>query len=160
MRRASRQRLIVLTITTALLGAALWQWQRDARAAPGTLLGRDAASVQRIALDLAGAPTAHYEKRDGHWWRVDGTPRRDDDGRLDELADIASAHVLRWRPAGDFALARIGLAPPAAVVTLDGERVAFGETSVTGPQRYVLVGQRIALVPAHYMPRPPASHQP
>ena len=79
------------------------------------------------------------------------------DGRLSELADTAAAQVLSWRPASDFELARIGLAPPQAVLGLNGQRLEFGEMSVTGPQHFVRVGERIALVSARYMPRSPAT---
>lgn len=158
MTRTARQRIALLAITVALLTVAGWQWRSEAQAAPGTLLTLDPAAVSHIALGFSGAPMAHYEKRNGHWWNVDGTPRRADDGRLGELANTAAANVLSWRPASDFQPARIGLMPPAAVIVLNGQRIEFGETSVTGPQRYVRVGERIALVPAHYTPRPPTGH--
>jgi hypothetical protein len=82
MTRASRRRLALLAAVVALLAVAGWQWQRDAQAAPGSLLTLEPASVDHIALAISGAPAVHYEKRDGHWWIVDGTPRRTDDGRL------------------------------------------------------------------------------
>lgn len=157
MKRASRHRLLLLSATAALLAVAGWQLRRDARDAPGTLLALDPATVTHVALALPGAPTMHYEKHDdGHWWRIDGTPVRAIDGRLDELAGTAAASVLSWRPASDFDPAKIGLAPPRAVLDLDGHALEFGETSVTGPQHYVRVGQRIALVSERYMPRSPA----
>lgn len=158
MTRPARRRIALLAMAVALLAVAGWQWRSDAQAEPGTLLTLDPASVSRIALGFSGAPMVHYEKRGEHWWNVDGTPQRADDGRLGELADTAAANVLSWRPASDFQPARIGLAPPAAVIVLDGQRIEFGETSVTGPQRYVRVGERIALVPARYTPRPPTGH--
>jgi len=80
-----------------------------------------------------------------------------DDARLNDLADTAAAHVLSWRPASDFEPAKIGLAPPRAVLALDGQVLEFGESSVTGPQHYVRVGQRIALVASRYVPRSPAT---
>lgn len=155
MKRAARQRLGVLFVVLTLLALVGWQRQRDARDAPGTLLALAPASISRIALRIGNAPAMHYEKRAGHWWRVDGTATRTDDGRLAELADTAAAPVLRWRPASDFQPARIGLAPAQAVLSLDGQTLEFGETSVTGPQRYVRVGERIALISARYAPRPP-----
>ena len=157
MKRASRQRLILLLAVLVLLVLAGWQLQRDARDETGSLTSIDPASVTHITLTLPGAPTMHYEKRNGHWWRTDGTPARANDARLSDLADIAAAHVLSWRPARDFEPAKIGLAPPKAVLDLDGQTLEFGESSVTGPQHYVRVGQRIALVSARYMPRSPAT---
>jgi hypothetical protein len=157
MKRATRQRLLVLFLAAALLLLAGWQWQRDARAAPGPLTALAPASVTRIALTLPGARALHYEKRDGHWWRTDGTPVRAIDSRVNELADIAAASALSWRAATDFDPAKIGLLPPQALLVLNTQTLAFGETSVTEPQHYVQVGQRIALVSPRYVPRSPAA---
>lgn len=156
MKRAVRQRLILLAAVAVLAVLAVWQMQRDARAEAGALTALDPAAITHITLTLPGAPTLHYEKREGHWWRVDGTPVRAIDGRLAELADTAAARVLSWRPASDFDPARIGLLPPRATLTLDGTPLEFGEISVTGPQHYVRVGQRVALVSQRYMPQSPA----
>jgi hypothetical protein len=157
MKRGTRQRLILLFAVLALLVLAGWQLQRDASNETGPLTSIDPASVSHITLTLPGAPAMHYEKREAHWWRIDGIPARANDARLGDLADTAAAHVLSWRPASDFDPAKIGLAPPKAVLDLDGQTLEFGEASVTGPQHYVRVGQRIALVSARYAPRSPAT---
>ncbi|MDE2249048.1 MAG: hypothetical protein KGJ96_10795 [Xanthomonadaceae bacterium] len=158
MKRAARQRLLLSLAVIGLLGLAGWQWRHDARDATGTLTALDPAAIGHITLSLPGAAPLHYEKRaDGHWWQIDGTPSRvPDDARLRDLANIAAAPVLSWRPASDFDPARIGLAPPRATLDLDGHALAFGVSVVTGPQHYVRVGRRIALVPSRYMPRSPA----
>src|SRR5690348_3632302 len=157
MKRSVRQRLILLLAVLALLVLTGWQLQRDAHQATGPLTSLDPAGIMHIGVTLPGLPAMHYEKRDGHWWRTDGTPARANDARLSDLADTAAAHVLSWRPAGDFDPAKIGLAPPKAVLNLDGQTLEFGEVSVTGPQHYVRVGQRVALVSSRYMPRSPAT---
>lgn len=157
MKRAARQRVFLLVAVLALLALAGWQLQRDARHENGNLTALDPAAISRVSLTLPGAAALHYEKRsDGHWWRIDGTPRPvADDDRLNDLTDIAAAHVLSWRPASDFDPAKIGLSPPRAVLILDGQSLAFGVSAVTGPQQYVQVGQRMALVSLRYMPRSP-----
>ncbi|WP_049623747.1 hypothetical protein [Frateuria defendens] len=154
MKRATRQRLGLLIGVAALLGLAGWQWQHDSAAAPGALLDLDPAAISRVAVQLGHGPAEDYLRRDGHWWRADAPAVRADDGRLDELAATARAPVLAWRAAADFDPAKIGLAPPQATLRLDGRELTFGETAVTGPQRYVRVGDRVALVPERYMPRP------
>ena len=157
MKRAARQRWLLLASVAVLLGLALWQWQRDAGHANDALTTLDPAAIGHISLALPDAATLHYEKRsDGHWWRIDGTAHRvADDDRLRDLADIAGARVLSWRSLGDFEPAKIGLAPPQAILTLDGQTLTFGINAVPGPQRYVRVGERVALVSARYMPRSP-----
>lgn len=155
MQRATRQRLAWTVAVMLLLALAAWQWRYDASAEPGSVLDLAPEQVTRIALGIGGAPPMHYERRDGHWWQTDGTPRRTDDGRLAELAATAAAPVISWRAASDFDPARIGLAPPQAVLSLDGHTLEFGATAATGAQRYVRVGPRIALLPERYSPRPP-----
>ena len=157
MKRAARQRVFLLCAVLVLLALAGWQLQRDASRENGSLTALDPATISHVSLTLHGAATLHYEKRgDGHWWRTDDTPKRvADDDRLNDLTDIAAAHVLSWRPLGDFDPAKIGLSPPRAVLDLDGQSLAFGVSAVTGPQHYVRVGQRIALVSSRYMPRSP-----
>lgn len=139
----------------ALLTLAAWQWQYDAHRAAGSVLALAPEDISHIALTLGSTPATHYEKRDGHWWQVDGTPARADDGRLAELANTAAAPVMHWRAASEFAAAKIGLDPAHAILTLDGQTLEFGDMVVTGAQRYVRVGGRIALVPARFSPRPP-----
>jgi len=153
MKRAVKRRLWIAASIGVLVAVAGWQWRRDAAQAPGTLLPIDPAAVHDVALAIGRGPTEHFAYRDGHWWRIDGTPVRADDGRLTELAATAGAAVLSWRPLANFDPAKIGLAMPVAVLTLDGQPLEFGETSVTGPQRYVRVNDRVALISVRYTPR-------
>jgi hypothetical protein len=152
MRRKARQRWVVAGIALALVALAAMQYKHDLREAPGTLLELDPASITAVTLTLPGQPPESYRRHDGHWWRAEG--QRADDGRLQELTEIAQAPVVSWRPASAFEAAKIGLAPPAAQLKLDGQVLDFGTTAVTGPLRYVRAGDRVALVPLRYTPRP------
>lgn len=152
MRRAARQRWIVLGLAAALLALAVAQYLHERGTATGTLLALDPARIEHVSLQFQGRPLERYRRAGGHWVSGDRTPA--DDGRLEELTGIAGAPVAGWRPAGAFDLARIGLAPPLARLQLDGHTLEFGTTAVTGPLRYVRVGERIALVPLRYTPRP------
>ncbi|MBD8879947.1 hypothetical protein IHE49_05595 [Rhodanobacter sp. 7MK24] len=157
MKRAVRSRLLMLIGATALVALALWQWQSDARKAPGKLLTLDPAAITQATLQLGDGAPARYTKRDGHWWRGDG--QRADDRYLETLTEAAAAPVLEWRAAGEFDASRIGLSPPKAVLTLDGQRLAFGAVSATGPQCYVRVDGRVALVSLRFMPQAPQQKQ-
>lgn len=155
MRRAVRQRLALVLVVAALAVTALWQWRHDAAASPATLLPLDPDAITRVTLALPGHPTERYVRHDGHWWRDGEPPVAADEGRLEQLTGIAAAQALGWRPLSDFDPARIGLTHPVATLTLDDRTLRFGDTSATGPLRYVQVGDRVALVPILATPRPP-----
>ncbi|AND70077.1 hypothetical protein ATSB10_26230 [Dyella thiooxydans] len=155
MRRAVRQRLALVLVVAALAVTALWQWRHDAAASPATLLPLDPDAITRVTLALPGHPTERYVRHDGHWWRDGEPPVAADEGRLEQLTGIAAAQALAWRPLSDFDPARIGLTHPVATLTLDDRTLRFGDTSATGPLRYVQVGDRVALVPILATPRPP-----
>jgi hypothetical protein len=154
MRRSVRQRLLLLFAAAIVLAIAGWQWRQQSQQSPGPLLPLEPSAISSIALRIGAAPAEHYAKRDGHWYRIDGAAVPADDGRLNELTETAAANVLSWRSASDFNPARIGLTPPVATLTLDRHILDFGEISVTGPQCYVRVGDRVALVSIRYTPRP------
>jgi hypothetical protein len=155
MRRAARQRLTLFAGVAVLLALALWQWRRDRAAAPSSLLDLDPAAVTQVALQIGDAAPAHYARRGGHWWRTDGTPARMDDARLDALAAVAAAPVEHWRAAADLDPAKVGLAPPRAVLTLDGHALRFGAVAAIGHRCYVQRGAQVALVSLRYMPQAP-----
>lgn len=155
MRRSLRKRLTLLLIAAAVLAFAARQWREENQQAPGSLLTLEPSSISHVELRIGNTPVEHYVKRDDHWYRTDGGSVRTDDGRLNALTETAAASVLRWRSASDFDPARIGLAPPSATLTLDGHVLDFGEISVTGPQCYVRIDKRVALISIRYTPRAP-----
>ena len=152
MRRATRQRLLLIGIVALLVVLAGWQWRYDRASADDTLTALAPAAITRVALALPGQPAERYHRADGRW--LDAAGQAADDGRLDELTAIAAAPVDGWRPLSDFEPARIGLDAPAAILQLDDLTLRFGATAATGPLRYVEVDGRVALVSARYTPRP------
>jgi hypothetical protein len=154
MKRATRQRLWLAGGVLALLAIAMWQMHRDEKNAPGFLLSLDPSTIARVDMQMGHGPPEHYVKREDHWWRVDGNAlTRTDDMRLRELVGIAAAPVQSWQPASTFDLAKIGLAPPQASLSLDGQTLNFGSMAAISHLGYVQVGPRIALISLRYMPR-------
>jgi hypothetical protein len=147
-------RIMVAAAVVLLLAAVGWQWhadEADAREHTLTLLDPDTAT--QMALTLKGLPDQRFERRDGRWVNLDTAAT--DEGRAEELVSLAVTPVTDWKPAADFDPAKVGLAPPIAVLTIDGTRIEFGEMTALGKQRYARVGQRIAFVPAQALPRAP-----
>lgn len=152
--RRTQHSLVVLLVGVAVLAAlAFWQW-RHAQA-DATLLNLDAAAITRVDVTRAGQPTRHYVKRTGHWYRAGAASGRVDDAYVESLAALAATPVLQWRKASGVDLAKIGLAAPPVIVRLNGRVLAYGALAAFGPQRFVRVGSRIAVVPASYSPRSP-----
>lgn len=148
-----RTRIAALLALIVLVGAAAWQWHADeADARAHTLTPLDPDAIGHVTVALRGAPLQHFERRNGHWVSPEG---HTDQGRAGELAGLAATPVASWQPASDFDAAKIGLAPPLAVLTLDDVRIEFGEMTALGKQRYVRIGNRIAFVPAQALPRAP-----
>lgn len=150
MHRAARRRFGLAVGVVALAALAWWSVARQPPAAPETLLPLDPAAITRIEVRAGTHATRRFEKRADGWWMT--TPRlaRADDAHVERLADIAAATVLGWRPASDFDAARIGLARPFATLRLDGRELVFGGLAALAPQRYVRVGDHVALIAAQH----------
>lgn len=157
MRRAQRRLCWLLAGVAMVAALAAWQWQTER--ADATLLDMAPDTITRIDITPAGQPTRHYVKHGAHWYRKDASSQPVDNPDLNRMAALATTPVLQWRDATSVDLARIGLARPAVTVRLDGHTLAYGTLTAFGPQRFVRVGRRIAVIPARYSPRsvPPAS---
>lgn len=148
------RRILIIAGVALLLGAVGWQWHADeADTREHTLTALDPDTVTRMAVTLKGLPDQRFERQKGRWVNLDTATT--DEGRAEELASLAATPVTDWKPATDFDPAKIGLAPPIAVLTIDGTRIEFGEMTALGKQRYARIGQRIAFVPAQALPRAP-----
>ncbi len=148
------RRILVAAAVLLLLGAVGWQWHADeADAREHTLTSLDPDTATHMAVSLKGLPDQHFERRNGRWVNLDTAAT--DEGRAEELASLAATPVTDWKPATDFDPAKVGLAPPIAVLTIDSTRIEFGEMTALGKQRYARVGQRVAFVPAQALPRAP-----
>lgn len=152
MRRVALRRLALAAGVALLLAATAWQLRRERADDPGTLLALDPAAVTRVEVQVAGGQLRRFERRDGHWWMTAPQRGRADDTHLADLAAIAAAPALQWRPLADFDPAKIGLAPPAATLALNGEMLAFGALAPFERVRYVQAGTRVALVADRYTP--------
>jgi hypothetical protein len=160
MKRQTLRRLTMVTVV-AFLALAMWlQVHRDnSRAQQQMLSSLDEAAITHVELAFRGGQRTSWTRRGGTW-RLDGSSGTAvDQGRLEDLVNLAAAPVTSWRPASDFDIAKLGLAPPLATLRLDDTILEFGEPAAIGQLRYARVGDRIALIPLQALPRPDkASH--
>lgn len=147
MRRGTRQ-LVALIVMALLLAVPAWLVLQQKPTQPETLLSLDPASVTRVAVDTAIGPERLFLKRDGQWWMEQPHQGLADQEHLKRLTEISQAKIMRWRPATDFDATKIGLDQPFAVLTLDDTTLSFGSLAALAPQRYVRVGDHVAMIPA------------
>ncbi|HJU07383.1 MAG TPA: hypothetical protein VJ727_02775 [Rhodanobacteraceae bacterium] len=160
MKRALRNRLLLLCAVIALVALVLWFGWRDQQRTPLALTDLDPDSITRIELTIAqGAPQV-FEKRDGHWWRTAPTKMRGNNERVQRLANLAATPVARWVDAHEFDPAKVGLASPSATLVLDGVSLRYGALSALDELRYVQINGRVALVSRQYSPEITLAMQP
>ncbi|MGN6518166.1 MAG: hypothetical protein ACTHK2_01940 [Dokdonella sp.] len=149
MRRRART-LVFLIGAVALLGVAVLAELRHERAlALDPLTTLDLAAVKRIEVDCMGCVARHYEKVDAHWRQRDPDAPADE-AMVERLLAIAHAPVRVRHAAGDLEAAKVGLAPPFATLRLDDTELRFGGTDAIRGDRFVAVGDAIALVPDRF----------
>ncbi|RAP57168.1 hypothetical protein [Oleiagrimonas sp. MCCC 1A03011] len=143
----------------ALVGLAWLQWRSDVAAAPGTLLKIDPAQVRQIEVIRPGHSPVNYRRHDGHWWRQTPAAQQQvaDAERVNGMAALAAAPVQRWLDESQPDLHNLGLKPPQLILRLNGHELDYGVMTPFGPNRYVRVGDRIAVVHAQYAPRAAAA---
>ncbi|TAN05956.1 MAG: hypothetical protein EPN38_09990 [Rhodanobacteraceae bacterium] len=152
MKRADRQLAVLALIAAALVAAVLWVGRREYLRAPPAVTAIAPAAVTHIELSLPPLAAQVFEHRKDGWWRVEPSPARANDPRLERLAKLAATPVARWIPAAAIAPAKVGLEHPSATLVLDHTRLEYGGLTAIGDLRYVRVGARVALVPRQYSP--------
>lgn len=152
MRRSARINL-ALACVVALLGAAVWwQVQGERQAFEPPLSTLSPAAVNQLSVRAPGLPVRRFERRDGHWFMLEPWALPANDMAVDRLASIAQSPVRSRRPLADFEPARIGVDPPWVALDVDDLHLAIGQSDVFNGDRYVLVGDQVALVPDRFSP--------
>lgn len=147
-----RTNLILLALAL-LLGVAVFaevRREQDLREPPLTTLDIDA--INAFSVQCHDCASRRFEKISGHWWMQ--TPYRlpADDNAVARLLAIAHEPVRSLRAAGALDLPRLGLDPAWATMELGSEQLAFGTTDAIDGDRYVRIGNRIALVEDRFSP--------
>jgi hypothetical protein len=150
MRRRTRTNLFLLAMV-ALLGAAVYaEFRRESAIAQDPLTAIDPATIQSLAVRCQSCTARRFEKIDGHWLMREPKAQRANDAAVARLAAIVRAPVRYRRPAAGLDAAKLGLDPPAATLEVDGTLLKFGTTDAIRNDRYVEVGDTIALVPDRF----------
>ena len=153
MKRRNRS-LLLLVAALALLGAAVHLQLRHERAqAIDPLTTIDTAGVRQLEVECRGCARRRFEKVDGRWRMLEPRVGAADPAAIANLLAIANAPVRYRHAAGEIDPARVGLVPPQATLRLDATVLAFGGTDAIHGDRYVALGDVVALVPDRFSVR-------
>jgi hypothetical protein len=143
MKRASLN--LGLLVVVAALGATVWFTQKkEEKGPPLTALTADA--VTHISIEHPGQPTITLEKLHGDWRLIAPVQSPTDPFEVASLVNLATQETKRVLPVADVKLADLKLAPPQFTVTLNDQKLEFGDTEPLEYRRYVRLGDQIALI--------------
>lgn len=142
MKPWTRTNLTLATLAAVLLVMHLWPAPTSSQ---HSLTGLEPAAIRAVRIERDDRPTLTLD-RSAEGWRllhpVDAPARR---ARVEQLLAIARAPVLASL-ATPQQPAEFGLAPPQAILQLDGVRLAFGDRDPTQRSRYVLTAAGLQVI--------------
>ncbi|MBN8728317.1 MAG: DUF4340 domain-containing protein [Xanthomonadales bacterium] len=150
MKRRTRSLLLPAAVVAVLAVLAVLQVCRERAAALDPLTRLDTSQVQAITVRCQGCPTRRYEKSGGVWRMQEPRAAAADPEVVGKLLSIAAMPVRHRHPRADLDPAKLGLDPPQATLALDDLVLAFGTSDAIHGDRYVTVGDGIALVPDRF----------
>lgn len=143
-----RQQLnLVLLGAAVALGAAVYFTQgKDAakKNPPLTALKPDA--LTHVVLSHPKAPDIVLDKKDGHWVLSAPVQVAADPFEINTLLNLSTAEVHSSVDPKDVKLADLGLDPPGFSLTLNDQKLDFGNVQPYNFQRYVEAGGKIDLI--------------
>jgi hypothetical protein len=150
MNRRMRTNMFLL-VMVALLGAAVYaELRKEDALATNPLTALDPAAVRTLGIACVDCKARRFEKIDGRWRMLEPFVQAADDARVERLVAIVRAPVRFRHAAGELDARKLGLDPPWATLRIDDTTLTFGTTDAIHGDRYVRVGDTIALVPDRF----------
>ncbi len=152
MRRATRTNLILIGVMVALGMATYWQVNREVAHFEPPLSSLDPATIEQVRVACLECPPRRFERVDGHWMMREPYDLPADDAQVARLLSIATSPVRSRRAVSSLDAQKIGLDPALMSLDLDSVHFDFGTTDAFNGDRYVRVGDTIAMAPDRFSP--------
>jgi len=138
--------LTLLAMVVGLAGVVLWKPGSNPPESPPSLAACAPDAVTRVIIERTGHATVTLA-RTGTAWRLE-TPFTAPANayRIRTLLDLCQASSHSHYPMASVDLALLELAPPLAVVHMDGVELRLGGTESVEGQRYVLFKDTVHLI--------------
>lgn len=133
-------------LATAVIALGAWLYMKPAarEAETHALSPLKGGDVKRVRLER-GDEQIVLERRDATWRMTAPFAARADTFQIGRLLSILGARSAVRYPASN--LARFGLEPPLARLTIEDESFGFGAINTTTREQYVLTGDSVYLAP-------------
>lgn len=152
MKRAARINLILIVVVAALGLAVYWQVNKEVTRFEPPLSTLKPEQINEVTVSCLQCVARRFERVDGHWWMREPYKLPADDTQLVRLLSIAASSVRSRRAFSSLNAKKIGLDPPLISLDLGPEHFDIGTTDAFNGDRYVRVGDMIAMVPDRFSP--------
>ncbi|SEQ26985.1 protein of unknown function [Solimonas aquatica] len=144
MKRA-RLNLLLLVLVAALAATVYFTRKKEEpKGAPLTALNTDA--IDRIRIEHPDRPALQLEKRGSDWWLSAPVSAPCDPFEVATLLNLASASTQRSFKLSEVKPAELKLDPPQFSITLNDQKLAFGDVEPLEYRRYVQHGDTVSLI--------------
>jgi len=137
---------LVLAVLVAGLAGGAWYAQKQKNAPKPTLTGLAAEGVSSASVAWPDAPEIKLVKTDGHWRLTAPVSARADRFEALNFGNLATSEVKETLTPDGLDLKQIGLDPPERVITLNDQRIEFGNVDPIESRRYVKLGGKVMLI--------------
>jgi len=138
--------LLLVAVVAALAAYALLG--RDADDGRVPIVGVASSVVQRIAIEPEGMEPIELAREGDNWFVTRPLRARANSTQVERLLDLLAVRAGAPMPATD--LQRFDLNRPSLRVRFDDTTIAFGTLNPLTQQQYVLVGDRVFMIPGHH----------
>lgn len=135
-----------LLIAVAALGAWLYLDREQPEQHP-PLTALDGQAVTHIRIEHPQRPVIELVREGAKWRLSEPVAAPADPFEVASLIGLAAAEVQRSLPVADVDLKELRLDPPQYTISLDDQRLDFGDMEPIQFRRYVRHGEQVALIP-------------
>src|SRR3546814_3465832 len=134
---------IALLVIVTGLAATIWftQKKEPPKGPPLTTLSADA--VTGIRIEHPNEPTITLEKKGAEWQLTEPVQSPTDPFEVASLVNLATTEIKHALKVSDVKLAELKLDPPQFTITLNDQKLEFGDTEPLEYRRYVRHGDSL-----------------
>jgi hypothetical protein len=145
MNKRNLLNLGLMGLAAILAGLAVLESGREPPPAPTPLLGMDPATVSTLGIERPETEPIVLRRRQDAWFMITPSEAPANEALIDALLKITGVRCPSRYPAGEMPLNALRLDPPLVELSVDDQKLAFGDTDALDGRRYVLHDNNVYL---------------